>query len=319
MAGLVTAGVDLGGTKIQAVAVRDGRVAGTARIATPRATACEVIAAMAGTVRDAMAEAEATEGELRAVGMGSPGTVDAATGVVSLASNVPGFEGRVEVGPALSALLGGVPVSIDNDVRVAVRGEHARGAGRPYRDLLGVFVGTGVGGGLVLDGTIRVGMGAAGEIGHTVVKDRGRSCSCGRQGCLEAYAGRARMEAQARAMVAKGRRTILFDLMKKRSRDRLTSGVFAAALEQGDRMARRLIDEAVWALGIALASAQNLLDVQAVVIGGGLGDRLGRPFVDRVAKAMRPRLFVPDHGPDVLTTELGDLSGAVGAAVLAGG
>jgi len=75
----------------------------------------------------------------------------------------------------------------------------------------------------------------------------------------------------------------------------------------------------VWALGIGLASAQNLLDVEAIVIGGGLGDRLGRPFLDRVADAMRPNLFVPEHPPVMLTTELGDLSGAVGAASLAAG
>ena len=84
-------------------------------------------------------------------------------------------------------------------------------------------------------------------------------------------------------------------------------------------MTQRLIDEATWALGIALASAQNLLDLEAIIVGGGLGDRLGQPFVDRVVEQMTPHLFVPDKPPLVLRTELGDLSGAVGAAVLAGG
>jgi glucokinase len=127
------------------------------------------------------------------------------------------------------------------------------------------------------------------------------------------------MEATARRWVKKGRSTILFDLMRKKGRDQLTSGVIEAALERKDAMAERLVDDAVWALGLALASAQNLLDLEAVVVGGGLGDRLGRPFVDRVADAMRPHLFVPEHAPAMLTTELGDLSGAVGAAVRAGG
>jgi glucokinase len=107
--------------------------------------------------------------------------------------------------------------------------------------------------------------------------------------------------------------------MKKKGRDRLTSGVIADALERGDEVAHELIDDAVWALGVALASAQNLLALEAIVVGGGLGDRLGAPFVGRVAAEMAPQLFVPDRAPDLLTTEFGDLSGAVGAAVVAGG
>ena len=98
----------------------------------------------------------------------------------------------------------------------------------------------------------------------------------------------------------------------------MTSGVIAAALAKKDGVATNLINEAVSALGVVIASAQNLLDLEAVLIGGGLGDRLGRPFVDRVAEAMRPHLFVPDHAPAMLCTEFRDLSGAVGAAVLAG-
>jgi glucokinase len=95
--------------------------------------------------------------------------------------------------------------------------------------------------------------------------------------------------------------------------------VYARALEREDHMTRELIDDATWALGIGLASAQNLLDLEAIIVGGGLGDRLGRPFVDRIVQQMTPHLFVPDKPPVVLGTELGDLSGAVGAAVLSGG
>ena len=138
--------------------------------------------------------------DLRAIGIGTPGEIDSAAGVVSLAANVPGFADRVELGPLLSEALNGVPVRIDNDVSVGVLGEFKRGAGRPYRNLLGVWVGTGVGGGLILDGELHDGRGAAGEIGHTVVMPGGRRCSCGRRGCLEAYAGRARMEQRAREL-----------------------------------------------------------------------------------------------------------------------
>ena len=314
------AGVDLGGTKIQTVTVREGQVAGSDRVPTPRDGGSKgVIAAIANTVKASLQQAGIQESDLTSVGVGTPGEIDRDAGAVSLAANVPGFNDRVELGPMVSKLLGGVPVLIDNDVRVAARGEHVRGAGRPYRDFLGVFVGTGVGGGLVLEGVLREGRGAAGEIGHAVVKDGGRVCSCGRLGCLEAYAGRGRIEAQARRLVKQGDKTALFDIMAKKGRDRLTSGVIADALAKGDRMAVRLIDDAVWALGLALASAQNTLDLEAVIVGGGLGDRLGKPFVDRIAEAMQPHLFVDSNPPAMLTTELGDLAGAVGAAVLAGG
>jgi glucokinase len=185
--------------------------------------------------------------------------------------------------------------------------------------VLGVWVGTGVGGGLILDITLREGHGAAGEIGHTIVQPGGRMCSDGRRGHLEAYAGRGRIEARARSLVKRGEKTVLFQIMKEKGRTRVSSGVIADALERMDKMTHSLIDDAVWALGVALASAQNLLDLEAIIIGGGLGDRLGAPFVARIAKEMQPRLFVPDRPPAMLTTEFGDLSGAVGAAVLAGG
>ncbi len=315
----LTAGVDLGGTKIQTVVLRSGKVVGQSRVPTPQTgRSGDVIVAIAGTIREALGEA-GPRIRLQRIGIGTPGEIDAAAGVVSLAANVPGFSDRVSLGPDLSKAMDGIEVVIDNDVRVAVLGEHSRGAGRPYRNMLGVWVGTGVGGGLVLDGELHGGRGAAGEIGHLIVKPGGRTCGCGRKGCLEAYAGRARLEARARGLVARGQKTTLFDIMKKQGRDRLSSGVYARALGKGDPMARQLIADAAWALGIALASAQNLLDLEAIVVGGGLGDRLGQPFIDTIVAEMTPHLFTPDEPPAVLPTEMGDLSGAVGAAVLAGG
>jgi len=316
----LAAGVDLGGTKIQTVVLRGMDVVGSDRIETPQSGVDDVVAAIVTTIDGSLAQADAERGELAGVGIGSPGEIDAETGEVAESPNVPGFQKKVPLGPRVADALGtGVRVRLSNDVRVAMLGEHRRGAGRPYRDVLGVFVGTGVGGGLILDGALREGRGAAGEIGHTTVKPEGRMCSDGRRGHLEAYAGRGRMEVHARNLVEHGKDTILFDIARDRGKDRLSSGVFAKALKHGDEMAMSLVDGAVWALGIALASAQNLLDLEAIVIGGGLGDRLGRPFVDRIAEAMAPRLFVPGHAPAMLTTELGDLGGAVGAALLAAG
>jgi glucokinase len=317
----IVVGVDIGGTKIQAAALRGGDVAGAHRTMTPQRTAKELVATIAEAVGKVLAEAGAGPGDLAAVGVGVPGAVDAEAGTVAIAHNVPGL-GDAKPTPLaalVSAAAGGVPVHLENDAQVATLGEWRRGAGRPYRHLLGVWVGTGVGGGLVLDGELHRGLGAAGEIGHMIVKPGGRLCSDDRKGHLEAYAGRGRMEARARRLVEEGQKTILFDLMKKKGRARLSSGVIVEAIERGDKMAQGLVDEAAWALGVALASTQNLLALEAIIVGGGLGDRLGGPFVKRVEDEMRPQLFAPEHAPAMLTTEFGDLSGAVGAAVLAGG
>jgi glucokinase len=271
---------------------------------------------MADAMKEACQAAGLDSSALRGVGVGSPGVVDDFAGTVSTARNLPGWDGSFELGSALSDALG-TQVSIGNDVQVATDAEFRLGAGRPYKSILGVFWGTGVGGGLILGGKPWLGRGGAGEIGHMVVVMGGRRCPCGRRGCMEAYAGRAAMEARARKEVEKGRHTDLFHLMKERGRTRLTSAIWAHALERKDKLATELIDEAVEALGAGVASAVNLLDVEAVIIGGGLGVRFGEPFVMRISKAMHPHLFHDSNPPDVLVASLGDLGGALGAALLA--
>jgi glucokinase len=310
-------GIDLGGTKIQAAIVdADWNVIGEARRLTPtdggpQKVAAEMVAAMRDSLHKAGLEADALAG----VGVGSPGDVDEETGVVSRARNLPGWEGTFELGATLEGELG-TPVRVGNDVGVATEAEARLGAGRPYRSLIGVFWGTGVGGGIVLDGEHWLGRGGAGEIGHVVVKLGGRRCTCGRHGCMEAYAGRSAMEARARKEHEKGRKTELFKIMHKHGRDRLTSGIWERALGAKDRLAEELIDEAVEALGAGIASAVNLLDVEAVVIGGGIGVRLGEPYARRIADEMQPHLFNNDRPPAVEVAALGDLGGAIGAALL---
>jgi glucokinase len=313
-------GIDLGGTKIQAVVVDSrSKVLGDARHPTPgEGGAPAVVEAMAGALAEAARAAGMETAELSAVGVGSPGAVDAEAGVVSGARNLPGWEGSYPLAEALSELVR-CPVSIGNDVQLAIEGEYALGAGKGCKSLLGVWWGTGVGGGIILDGKPWVGLGAAGEIGHVVVKNGGARCTCGRRGCMEAYAGRAAMELKARKLVAKGHRTELFEIMEKRGRSRLQSGVWARALERRDPVAVKLIDRAVAALGAGVASVVNVLDVERVVIGGGLGSRLGEPYVERVREAMMPHVFVSERPPGVVPAALGDLGGAIGAARLVKG
>ncbi|MEA2149231.1 MAG: glucokinase [Solirubrobacteraceae bacterium] len=310
-------GIDLGGTKIQTVVV-DARnaVAGQARVPTPTTGGPQdVAAAMIAAMQAAAKDAGVRTSDLTRVGVGSPGLVDAGAGTVTSARNLPGWEGSYALGTELSAQLD-TAVALGNDVQVATDAEAQLGAGRDHRSMLGVFWGTGVGGGLVLDGRPWLGQGGAGEIGHVVVKIDGAACPCGRRGCMEAYAGRLAMERRARELHDKGEHTDLFKIAHKRGRERLTSGIWAAALERGDPLATKLIARAVAALGAGVASVENVLDAEIVILGGGLGVRLGQPYADKIAAAMLPHLFHDHRPPPVVVAQLGDLGGAIGASLL---
>ena len=239
------------------------------------------------------------------VGIGAPGPVDPANGVVHDAPNLAGFADAVPLAALVEAgLVGrghtGVEVRVDNDVNVAARGEWQHGAGRGHDDLLAVWWGTGIGGGFVLDGAVRTGpTGTAAEIGHTTYVPEGVVCGCGRQGHVEAYAGRAAMEAEARRRHAGGTPN---ELVALAGDDRMRSKIFAEALDADDPTAHELLRRAVEALGVGIASTVTLLDVDLVVIGGGLGSRLGEAWADRIQQAVRRRVYA--H-PEVEVVERG--------------
>lgn len=310
-------GIDLGGTKIEAIIVDDAnQVLGSARHLTPtHGVPADVAAEMAATLREAAQAAGTEGGSLAGVGVGSPGTVDTDAGTVASARNLPGWDGSYPLGPELSRQLH-TRVTVGNDVQVATAAEYRLGAAKPYRSVIGVFWGTGVGGGIVLDGKPWHGRGGAGEIGHMVIERGGRHCPCGNKGCVEAYAGRAAMEAHARSRIEKGEHSDLIKIMRHKGHERFTSAVWADAVEHEDKLASELIDDAVKALGAGIASAVNLLDLEAVIIGGGLGVRFGEPYVERIHDAMRHHLFPGHKPPHVHLVGLGDLGGALGAALL---
>jgi glucokinase len=311
-------GIDLGGTKIQAVVVDEQHeVLGSSRLPTPTTGGpADVALAMVASVREASEVAGVGPGELTAIGVGSPGVVDDAEGTVTRARNLPDWEGSYLLAEKLEAALA-APIALSNDVNVATMAEFELGAAKPFRSLLGVFWGTGVGGGIVLDGELYEGRGGAGEIGHVVVKSDGRTCPCGRTGCMEAYAGRGAMEVRAREKVAEGEKTVLFEIMEEKGKPRLSSGIWERALERDDKLAHHMIGRAVEALGVGIASSLTLLDVEAVVIGGGLGLRLVDPYVEKIRTAMMPHLFADHRPPEVMLASLGDLGGAIGATLLA--
>jgi glucokinase len=310
-------GIDLGGTKIQTVVVdAAGEVKGEARHPTPTdGGPAGVAEQMAAALKEAAEGAGVETSALAGVGVGSPGDANEKTGVVSQAKNLPDWEGSFPLAETLKRALG-TGVRVGNDVQVATEAEFQLGAGREFESLIGVFWGTGVGGGLVLDGKPWIGRGAAGELGHVVVKRGGHRCPCGRRGCMEAYAGRSAMEAEARRRHEDGEKTDLFKLMEKHEKPRLTSGIWERALDSDDNLAKELIERAIEALGTGVASAVNLIDPEAIIIGGGLGVRFGERLMDPLMDEMKKHLFVDSRPPAVRVASLGDLGGAVGASLL---
>ena len=304
-------GIDLGGTKIYAVVFDGTDVLAEGKAKTPtQGGPLAVVDAMAAVVRD-LGPVDGLAG----VGVGAPGVIDPVEGTVQQAPNLPGWMEPFDMAGALSSALDGVPVAVDNDVNVGTLAEHRLGAGKGAESLLGIFAGTGIGAGVIIDGELRRGpTGAAGEIGHMIVRRGGRKCGCGGRGHLEAYAGRAAMERRARDLERKGRDTVLVELARAK---RMTSGVFVKALAAGDEVAIELIDDAVAALGAAIASAVSLLDISLVVVGGGLADRLGPAFVKRVEDACLADVFPRNPELRIIPAALGDRGGSMGAALMA--
>jgi glucokinase len=298
-------GVDLGGTKVLAGRVEGASVTDRVKRVTPT-EGPEAVAAAIAEMIDELGGADL-------LGVGTPGYVGP-DGVVAGVPNLVGWIPPVPLGDLLREATGLDHVAVDNDVNVGALAEAAHGAAAGRSDVLCAFMGTGVGGGLILDGRLRRGpRGPAGEIGHVTVRSDGRLCGCGGRGHMEAYAGRVGMEREARRRHDAGEETLLVALAGD---GRMKSGTFAKALDQDDRVATDLIGEAIDAVAAAIAGTVMLVDVTTVVVGGGVADKLGPDFValigDAVAAHLGPLLSV-----DVLPAALGDDAGVVGAAHLA--
>ena len=311
-------GIDLGGTKIQALVLDETHaVLGRGRQEAPREGGPEaVVEALVATMQTALKDAGAEANELAGIGVGTPGAVDTVGGTVANARNLPDWIDPFPLAPHLSRALADVPVRLGNDVNVAIAGEYALGAGRGHDSILGVWWGTGVGGGLVLNGEMWHGRGYAGEFGHQVIRRGGDLCGCGNRGCVEAYAGRKMMEAWVHLKKAEGHHTDLFKIMEKRGRDRLTSGVWWRAVRDEDAVALQAIERGLKALGAGIASTVNLLDLPAVIVGGGWASGSSASHGAQLGQYMHENLFRAGDPPALLATELGDDGGAVGASLL---
>lgn len=315
----IIVGVDMGGTSLRALVVdRANKILAIGKTPTQREKKPgALIEDIAAEVIDAMESASLKRSDLRAVSVGAPGAVDPESGLVHEAPNL-GWK-NVSLGPKLSELLE-VPVLVENDVNVGTVGEHALGAGRGARELVGIFVGTGIGGGIISQGELYEGArGAAGEIGHMVLQAGGPRCACGKRGCAEALASRTGMEHEVRKAIKNGAKSCVLEIMKHRRKDRMTSSVIVRALKQKDRVMRNVLRRAEHHLGLLVASVVNMMDPECVVIGGGIAERLQEDFVAPIRKTARKHFLCQRDAARVriVPAQLGDNAGALGAVVLA--
>jgi glucokinase len=311
-------GVDLGGTKILA-GLFDAqlRCIGRARLSTKASRGpTEVIKRIARCVEEVVDECDLEMKQVRAVGIGAPGPVNPENGKVIFAPNLDGWR-DIPLQKELGKLLD-LPVSVENDCNVCTLGVYHGELKSKPRSMVGIFLGTGIGGGLILDGKLYTGFNrTAGEVGHMVLEVGGPKCGCGNRGCLEALAGRAAIFRRIQAAVKEGQKTLLTDMLGPDLED-LRSGDLRKALRRGDKFVERVIEETAEYAGIAVANLMNLLNPEVVVLGGGLIQQLADEMMAIVVEtAMDYAMSGTTKGISILASELGDDAGITGGAVLA--
>lgn len=313
----MTLGIDLGGTKILAAVVdAENRIVARAKKKTKADGGAEaVIKRIVQVGQEAVEEAALEPGMLTCAGIGSPGPLDPWQGIVFEAPNL----GWKNV--PLKALLEkefGCPVALANDVNAGTWGEYVLGAGRGSKHCLGVFVGTGIGGGLIFDGKLFHGAAnVAGEIGHMVLDPNGPECGCGQRGCVEALASRTAITREIRAAIDSGGKQAP-DFKFKNSSGQIRSKELRAAWEEGDKATRKILEQAAAAMGLGLASAANLINPDRIVLGGGVVEAFGGAYTELVCAAFVGRAFksVSDSA-ELVEASLGDDAGVLGAALIA--
>lgn len=312
-------GMDVGGTKILAGVVdRQGQVRSRSIVPSHdlKDRPAALLDRIAALARSVVQEAGLETGAVGAIGVCVPGPLDVTRSVVTVAPNL-GWD-RLPAREELERRLPSTPVFLENDVRAAALGEHVLGAGAGYSSMLAMFVGTGVGGGLILDGQLYHGArGSAGEIGHSVLSPRGPRCPCSRRGCLEAFAAREAVARYVEEQVRRGKSSVLTQMLGG-DFSSLTSRDLALAIEQGDPVATRAATRSAYYAGLGLGGLLNVVDPAIVVLGGGIVEAFGERYVGTVARQARRRILSSAaRDLPIVLSALGDDAGFLGAALLA--
>jgi len=307
-------GIDLGGTKILAgvVDTDKGLVIDTAKKRTKKLEADFIVQRIIETVEKAICKAQIPISQISSIGIGAAGQVDRKNGTLISAPNLNCYD--VELKKIIEEQFN-IPTYVGNDVEVATLGEMKFGSGIGYNNFVCIFVGTGIGSGIVCEGKHLKGLtGTAGEIGHIIVNSGGRRCGCGEYGCLEAYASRTAIENRIWGSLKKGQKSILSETIKEngiiRSKD------LSEALDAGDELVLKVLSEASEYLSNGLASVVNFYNPELIILGGGLMEAVDLFYDLTVKKTFEKALAIPAAKTKFVKTQLKDFSGIIGAATL---
>jgi glucokinase len=310
-------GVDLGGTKILTGVFDEKLVCqGRTKMSTKSERGSEeVIDRIARCVSDAVDECDLDLKQIKGVGIGAPGAVDAESGRVIFAPNLQWED--VSLKKTLEKKLG-VTVSVENDCNSATLGVFEKELQSKPRHMIGIFIGTGIGGGIIIDGKLYSGFnGTAGEIGHMVIAVGGPKCNCGNRGCFEALASRGAIFRTIQSAVKDGQKTVLTEMLGPDLTD-LRSGDLRKAIRKGDKLVEKTVEDAAEYTGIAVANLINTLNPQIVVLGGGVIDALGDEMMAIIVETAKDYIMSGTHkGIEIIASKVGDDAGIIGGAVLA--
>ncbi len=314
-------GVDLGGTNIAVGIVDENcKIIKKASVPTkPERGADAIVADMANVAKNLLLELNIPISEVASAGVATPGTADTDRGVVVYANNIPFV--HYPLADKLSALLNGIPVYIENDANAAAKAEAFAGvaAGAPFSVM--ITLGTGLGGGIIIDSKVYSGFNYAGaELGHIVIEKDGRQCSCGRRGCWEAYSSATGLVNITKDRVAEaleaGRTTKITDMIGG-DMSKISARTAFAAMKEGDEVAAEIVDEYISYLACGIVNVINIFQPNVLSIGGGVcneGDYLLKPLKDKVFAETYSREGTPRT--EIMVAKLGNDAGIIGAAVL---
>jgi glucokinase len=310
-------GVDIGGTNIRAGVVDDrGRILGEARRpALAEAGLRTAVARSIEAIQDALENAGLTARDVLAIGAGVPGAHRSDEGICVFSPNFADSRNVPVLPPIKEAT--GLPAFMLNDVSVTTLGEHRFGAGRGHSQMVMITLGTGIGGGAIIDGELRVGHteGFA-EVGHMIIDPEGPFCGCGNRGCWEALAARDAIVKRAITKIQHGRQTAIADMVEYRLGS-ITPALIGRCADQGDEVATEVLAETGYYLGIGIVNLIQLYNPQVLAIGGGIA-AAGRWLFEPITRTVRARAhMVPASTCRIVRAELGDDAGIIGGAVLA--
>ncbi len=311
-------GLDLGGTKILAgVFTNSLECIGIAKLSTKAQRGVDAVAArIERCIRDAVDEADLSMKQIVGIGIGAPGAVDFESGTVIFAPNLDGWK-DVPLKKNLEKQLN-VPVFVENDANIGVLGVHVAELKSKPKNVVGIFVGTGIGGGLIINGELYNGFNhTAGEIGHMVIDINGPKCGCGNRGCFEALASRTAIFQRIKAGVKEGEKTLLTEMLGD-SLDDMRSGDLRKAIRRGDKFASKVVEQVAEYIGIGVSNLVNIIGPDVVVLGGGVMEALSDEMSAIIAKTAKDHAMPGTmKGVEIVTSKLGDNAGITGAAVLA--